>query len=61
MVTVGGHLRAGADFHLARSFAIGVDGGYNWMADFSEPVGLNDNYSGFGLGVNFGWLWGKGQ
>jgi len=58
--TVGGYVRGGADFHLARSFAIGVDGGYNWMADFAEPVGLKKNYSGFGLGLGFGWLWGRG-
>ena len=25
---------------LARSFAIGVDAGYNWMADLPQPVGV---------------------
>ncbi len=58
--TVGGYVRGGADFHLGRSFALGVDGGYKWMADFSEAVGLKNNYSGFGLGVGFGWLFGRG-
>ena len=58
--TVGGYVRGGADFHLGRSFALGVDGGYNWMADFTQPVGLKNNYNGFGLGVGLGWLFGHG-
>jgi hypothetical protein len=58
--TLGGYVRGGADFHLGRSFALGVDGGYNWMADFAQPVGLKNNYSGFGIGVGFGWLFGRG-
>jgi hypothetical protein len=58
--TVGGYIRGGADFHLGRSFALGVDGGYNWMADFAQPVGLQNNYSGFGIGVGVGWLFGRG-
>jgi len=59
--TVGGYVRGGADFHLARSFAIGVEGGYNWMADFAQPVGLRSNYSGFGMSLGFGWLFGHGS
>jgi hypothetical protein len=59
-VTVGGYVRGGTDFHLARSFAIGVEGGYNWMADFAQPVGISRNYSGFGLGLGLGWLFGRG-
>jgi hypothetical protein len=58
--TVGGYVRGGADFHLGRSFALGVDGGYNWMADFARPVGLENDYSGFGVGVGFSWLFGRG-
>ena len=58
--TVGGYVRGGADFHLGRSFALGVDGGYNWMADFAQPVGLKNDYSGFGIGVGVGWLFGRG-
>ena len=30
------------------------------MADFSDPIGARDNYSGFHLGVNVGWVFGKG-
>jgi hypothetical protein len=59
--TVGGYVRGGADFHLGRSFALGVDGGYNWMADFAQPVGLKNDYSGFGIGVGVGWLFGHGN
>jgi hypothetical protein len=58
--TIGGFVRGGADFLLGRSFALGVDGGYNWMADFPQPVGLKNNYSGFGISVGFGWLFGRG-
>jgi hypothetical protein len=60
LATVGGHIKAGADFHLARSFAISADGGYNWMADFAQPVSATRNYSGFGFGLGFGWLFGRG-
>jgi hypothetical protein len=58
--TVGGHVRGGADFHLGRSFSLGVDGGYNWMADFNEPVGVKNNYSSFSFGIGLGWLFGRG-
>ena len=47
--TVGSYLRGGADFQFARSFTIGVDAGYNWVADFAQPVGVRKNYSGFGI------------
>jgi caspase domain-containing protein len=59
--TAGGHVGAGVDFHLARSFAVGVSGGYNWMMDFSRPVGPRDNYSGPEFGVSLGWLFGRGR
>ena len=59
--TIGGHVGAGVDFHVARSFSIGVNGGYNWMADFSKPVGVRDNYSGPELGFTLGVLFGKGR
>ena len=59
--TTGGHLGAGVDFHLARAFSIGVNGGYNWMVDFSQPVGARDNYSGPELGFTLGFLFGHGR
>ena len=57
--TVGGYLRGGADFQFARSFTIGVDAGHNWVADFAQPVGVRTNYSGFGMGVGLGVLFGR--
>jgi hypothetical protein len=59
-MTVGGYLRGGADFHFARSFTIGVDAGYNWVADFAPAVGVRKNYNGFGMGVGLGVLFGRG-
>jgi hypothetical protein len=59
--TTGGHFGAGVDFHVARSFAIGVNGGYNWMLDFSRPVGARDNYSGLEFGLSIGRLFGRGR
>lgn len=59
--TTGGHVGAGVDFHVARSFAIGVNGGYNWMLDFGHPVGVRDNYSGPEIGLSLGWLFGRGH
>lgn len=59
--TIGGHLGGGLDFHLGRHWALGLSAGYNWMADFSEPVGARDNYSGFGASVSLGFLFGKGN
>jgi hypothetical protein len=58
--SVGGTVGAGVDFHLGRHFTLGVEGGYQWMADFSDPIGARDNYSGFQVGVNIGWLFGRG-
>ncbi len=60
-VTIGGHVGGGVDFHLARWFSVGVSGGYNWMADFSTPVGAHSNYSGAEFGITFGWLFGEGH
>jgi hypothetical protein len=59
--TVGGIVGAGVAFHLGRHFSLGVDGGYQWMADFSDYIAARDNYSGFQLGLTIGWLFGKGS
>ena len=46
-VTVGGQVGVGVDFHLNRRFSLGLCAGYDWMADFPDPIGGRDNYSGF--------------
>jgi hypothetical protein len=58
--TVGGHFGGGFDVHVARSFSLGVNVGYNAMVNFSEPVGLRDNFNGLQVGLGVGWLFGKG-
>ena len=58
--TVGGFFGAGVDVLTGRWFSLGVNAGYNWMADFSKPIGGRDNYSGFQVSVGLGLLFGKG-
>ena len=59
--TIGGHVGGGVDFHVARSFALGVNLGYNWMVPFEQPVGARSSYDGVELGLTIGWLFGKGR
>jgi hypothetical protein len=63
LLTVGGHVGAGFDYYFARSWGVswslGLNGGFNWMVDFSEPVGRSDNYGGFQLGVNLACSFGR--
>ena len=59
--TIGGFMGGGVDFHAGRTCVIGVDAGYNWMADFARPVGGSDNYSGPTVSVNLGFMWGRGS
>jgi hypothetical protein len=58
--TIGGHFGGGFDVHLARSCSLGLNVGYNVMANFAEPVGLRDNFNGVQVGLGVGWLFGKG-
>jgi hypothetical protein len=58
--TAGGFFGAGFDVHVGRRWSIGVDAGYNLMADFSRPIGGSDNYSGFEVALGLGWMFGKG-
>ena len=55
------HVGVGVDYFPARSFMIGVNGGYNRLANFSQPVGTLRNHSGPEVNFNFGWMFGKGQ
>ena len=59
--TIGGHFGGGFDVHVARSFSIGLDIGYNVMLNFAQPVGLHDNFNGAQLSLGLGWLFGKGE
>jgi len=46
---------------LEPRWSFGLSVVYNWMADFAEPIGKRDNYSGFDLRLSVGWLFGKGS
>ena len=59
--TLGAQLGGGVDFHVARSFSIGLEAGYHAMAKFPQPVGLRDNFNGPHVTVGIGWLFGKGE
>ena len=56
----GGWVGVGLDVPVNRWFMLGLDGGYNLVADFSEPVGGRKNYSGFQVLLGFSWTFGKG-
>ena len=51
----------GFDVHVARSFSLGMNVGYNAMLNFSEPVGLHNNFNGVQVSLGVGWLFGKGE
>jgi hypothetical protein len=55
------HLGVGLDYYPARSFMIGVNGGYNALANFSQPVGTARNHSGPEINFCLGWMFGKGR
>jgi hypothetical protein len=40
---------------------IGVNGGYNRLANFSQPVGTLKNHSGPEVNFSFGWMIGRGR
>jgi hypothetical protein len=53
------HVGAGLDFHLSRSFVVGVDVGYNMMlGGFSRPIGADWSRSMPEFGLNLGWVFG---
>jgi hypothetical protein len=58
---IGGTVGGGVDFHLSRGFSLGVSAGYLWMDAFSQPVGGRNDYSGWELALNVGWLFGAGS
>ena len=50
----------GFDVHVSRSVSPGVNAGYNIMQNFSEPVGLRDNFNGPQVGISLGCVFCKG-
>lgn len=42
----GGRIGAGVDFFISPHFKLGIDLGYDLMADFASPVGARKNYNG---------------
>jgi len=58
---LGGILGGGVDVMLGRSCSVGLSAGYDWMADFAEPLGGRRNYSGAEVTLSVGWLFGKGD
>lgn len=57
----GMYLGAGVDFRVGGRVMLGVNMGFDLMADFSEPIGGTKNYSAFQMSLTFGWVWGKGH
>jgi hypothetical protein len=60
-LTLGAFAGGGFDVFVHHSVAVGVTAGYNVMQNFSEPVGLRDNFNGPQVGISLGWLFGKGR
>jgi Caspase domain len=60
IATVAGHVGGGLDLHLSRSWSVGLFAGFNWMTDFADPIASTDNFSGLQVGLNVGWLFGRG-
>ncbi len=66
LTTFEGHLGAGFDMHVARSFTVGLNFSYAWMRDFPAPYNRDDNYGfryygGPGMNLTAGWLFGGGR
>lgn len=61
VVSPGGHVGGGLDIQFHRDFILGIRGGYNFMSDFSQPIAGRDNFSGFEMGVEISWVFGKGK
>ena len=57
----GGYVGGGIDIQMGRHFMAGVHVGYNAMADFPEPIGLERNYNGLAVSAGLSLLLGKGS
>jgi len=58
---LGMRLGGGIDFLLSRHWKLGVDLGYNLMADYSTPIGARKNYNGPDFSLGFGFVFGRGS
>lgn len=58
---VGARLGAGVDVLPGGRFRIGMAARYHAVADFDQPIGARDNYSGFELALKLGFLLGGGR
>ncbi len=58
---IGGQFGGGLDAQVTRSFMIGGRVGYNAMSDFATPIFGKDNFSGWEIAIELGWLFGKGR
>jgi hypothetical protein len=54
----GSNINIGLDIQLSRLFMLGLNGGFNFMADFSEPIGGRKNYSSGYAGMSISLLFG---
>ena len=54
-------LGGGFDVQITRSFMMGARAGYNFVSDFATPLDGEDNFSGFEIGIEFGWVFGRGR
>jgi len=60
-LALGAFVGGGFDVFVHHSVAVGVTAGYNVMQNFSEPVGLRDNFNGPEVALSLGWVFGKGH
>lgn len=60
LTAAGGHLGGGIDIQAGRHVMVGVNAGYHFVTDFTEPLGGRENYSGPEFGIGISWLFGKG-
>lgn len=52
----GGRIGAGVDFFISPHFKLGIDAGYDLMANFDTPIGARKNYNGIESVVKVGYV-----
>ncbi len=53
---IGGRVGAGIDFFVGNHVNLGVNAGYNLMADFATPIGGRKNYNGADFALGFAYV-----